>query len=140
MQRKKERKSKKKSKKSNDDTVVEDFEYNWDDDEEDENETAGQYQGNNIGLGATEPEEDDGVFDDPEFMKTAVKEQVRYLGMDPSDKDHAELMRIAEEALTAPLPDDWNKGHGRWNAVFLQRENKGKRVGSSTRRTLSKNV
>ena len=30
--------------------------------------------------------------------------------MDPSDKDHAELMWIAEEALTAPLPDDWEQG------------------------------
>ena len=110
MQRKKERNSKKKSKKSNDDTVIEEFEYNWDDDEEDENETAGQYPDNNIGQDATGPEEDDGVFDDPEFMKTAVKEHARYLGMDPSDKDHAELMWIAEEALTAPLPDDWEQG------------------------------
>ena len=141
MQRKKERKSKKKSKKSNDDTVVEDFEYNWDDDEEDENETAGQYQGNNNGLGATGPEEDDGVFDDPEFMKTAVKEHARYLGMDPSDKDHAELMWIAEEALTAPLPDDWEQGvTDDGTPYFYNVKTKGKRVGSSTRRTLSKNV
>ena len=40
----------------------------------DENETAGQYPDNNIGQDATGPEEDDEMFDDPEFMKTAVKE------------------------------------------------------------------
>ena len=52
---------------------------------------------------------DDGVFDDPKFMRTAVEEHARFL-YDPTDPLHAELMWVAEEALTAPLPEDWKQG------------------------------
>ena len=104
-QRKKERRKKNK-KGSNDNTVIEDLEdldYNdWDDDDEagDEHEVMSPETNGR----------DDGVFDDPEFMKTAVEEHARYLGMDPENPDHAELLWIAEEALTAPLPEDWEQG------------------------------
>ena len=35
---------------------------------------------------------------------------MRDTGYGPFRQDHAELMWIAEEALTAPLPDDWEQG------------------------------
>ena len=79
-QRKKERRKKNK-KGSNDNTVIEDLEdidYNdWDDDDEagDEHEVMSPETNGR----------DDGVFDDPEFMKTAVEEHARYLGMDPEN-------------------------------------------------------
>ena len=103
IQRKKERNKKKKGANNKDSTVIEDFEYDWDDDEDEETQIEKATPGANVG-------DDDAVFDDPDFMRTAVEEHARYLGMDPADPDHAELMWIAEEALTAPLPDDWEQG------------------------------
>ncbi len=103
IQRKKERQKKKKGANNKDNTVVEDFDYDWDDDEDEETQIDKATPGTNVAA-------DDAVFDDPEFMRTAVEEHARYLGMDPADPDHSELMWIAEEALTAPLPDDWEQG------------------------------
>ena len=49
---------------------------------------------------------DESLMND-EFLQEAIKEHAKFLGMDPEvDTDH---LWIAEEALTAPLPEGWQQ-------------------------------
>jgi chromosome segregation ATPase len=102
--RKQERRNNKKSNDwagSGDGTIVEDFDDSFDDDFEEATQL-------NV---PPPPGDDDGADDgvlDPEFMKTAILEHARFLGMDPEEHEH--LLWIAEEALTAQLPENWEQG------------------------------
>ena len=50
---------------------------------------------------------DESMLND-EFLQEAIREHALFLGMDPDvDQDY---MWIAEEALTAPLPEGWQQG------------------------------
>ena len=60
-----------------------------------------------VGNGGVDGGQDD-VMDDA-FLQEAIFEHAKFLGMDPvADK---EFLWIAEEALTAPLPDGWQQAN-----------------------------
>ena len=45
-----------------------------------------------------------------EIFRQAVLEHAKFLGMDDPDGKDAEFLYIAEEALTSPLPENWEQG------------------------------
>ena len=100
MKQRKANRQKNKNERGGDGTIVEDFDDSFDDDFGQSIDAAG-------GGSHTVVDGEGGVLD-PEFMRQAILEHARFLGMDPEEHEH--LLWIAEEALTAALPEDWEQG------------------------------
>ena len=57
------------------------------------------------------------------LFKQAIAEQAEHLGMDPVADE--EFLWIAEEALSAPLPSEWQQGESEEGEVYYFHEGSG---------------